>query len=70
MVVRIRERMRGGTETELAWTKWRKEMALQKREAVCCPQTGRVGKVTVTPCSRTARANVTAQCIKGSLQPF
>lgn len=27
-VVRIRERMKGGTETELAWTKWRKEKAL------------------------------------------
>lgn len=28
LVVRIRERMKGGTEAELAWTKWRKEMAL------------------------------------------
>lgn len=28
LVVRIRERMKGGTETELAWTKWRKEKAL------------------------------------------
>lgn len=30
LVVRIRERMMGGTEIELAWTKLRKEMALQK----------------------------------------
>lgn len=28
LVVRIRKRMKVGTETELAWTKWRKEMAL------------------------------------------
>lgn len=30
MSVRIRERMMGGTETELAWTKQRKEMAMQE----------------------------------------
>lgn len=29
LLVRIRETMMGGTETELAWTKQRKEMALQ-----------------------------------------
>lgn len=68
--VRIRERMVGGTETELAWTKQRKEMALQKWGAVCCPQARHVGKVNVTPHSRAARGNVTALCLKGSLQPF
>jgi len=30
LLERTRERMMGGTETELAWTKQRKEMALQK----------------------------------------
>lgn len=30
VLVRIRERTMGGTETELAWTKQRKEMAMQK----------------------------------------